>query len=145
MACVVVGSSACSNPNTNLPAGWEDAQRVEQLEQRPCSGGALDMTNEALAWQALGDGLSVSYDEAHFRCEQDVEAYRRDRSDAIDLLVQPIDMNPSKVAGCDCRYEITMQIPSSRGAYKLTLYRRWDNFSGLNTPVEVGADDVSVP
>jgi hypothetical protein len=143
ITCVVVGSSACSS-GPDLPDGWEDAERVERFEQRPCSR-QFETPDETLAWQAHDAGLSVTYDHAQFRCEQNVEAYRRDRNDMIDLLVQPVDMDPSKVAGCDCLYEISMDIPAMRGAYKLTLYRRWDNESSPNPLVKIGADDVSVP
>jgi hypothetical protein len=141
---LIAWSSGCSS--ADLPPGWEDAELVEGLKQAPCNRGSLgNNLKETLGWEAKGAGVSVTYDQAHFRCEQDVEAYRRNRSDAIDLLVQPIDMDPSSVAGCDCLYEISMQISAARGAHKLTLYRRWDNDNQPNPAVKVDEADVSIP
>lgn len=136
--------AACAD-SADLPEGWEAAERVEGLKQAPCAGSALGRdTPEALQANAAASGIAVSYDHAHFRCEQDVEAFVRRASGALDLLVQPIDMDPSAVAGCDCLYDVSMQVPVARGDYRLKLYRRWDNINHPNEPVKIGETDVSV-
>jgi hypothetical protein len=86
----------------------------------------------------------VKYDHAHFRCAQDVEGFVKRGGDAIDLLVQPIDMAPDAVAGCDCLYDISMSVPAPKGDYSLTLYRRWDSINKPNDPVAVGATEVTI-
>jgi hypothetical protein len=60
------------------------------------------------------------------------------------VLVQPIDMNPSAVAACDCLYEIRMTVPVEVPA-TVTLYRRWDALNEPNDPVEIGSVDVRLP
>jgi hypothetical protein len=110
---------------------------VEKLMQMTCSGSQFD-TPESLSHSGPGAELTVIYEHAHFRCEQPVEAYLREEAQSLELLVQPIDMNPDAVAGCDCRYQISMQISLDSDAHQLTLFRRWDNLNAPNPPVRVG-------
>jgi hypothetical protein len=64
----------------------------------------------------------------------------------VDFLVEPTDMNPSKVTRCDCLYEITMTADASAGPTTITVYRRWDHVGGNPIdPVEVGTASVAVP
>jgi hypothetical protein len=147
LTCMALSLTACGSDShdSDLPAGWETAERVEELSQAPCGGSALrDDIPEELGWSAADTGLTVTYDHAHFRCVQDVEAFIRRGKDALDLLVQPIDMNPTAVAGCDCLYDIALQVSAPRGDYALTLYRRWDNINRPNTPVKIGEAEISV-
>lgn len=144
LACTTVWLTACAGDAADLPDGWEAAERVEAFHQAPCGGSALENASENLEASAAASGIAVSYDHAHFRCAQSVEGFVRRTSAALDLLVQPIDMNPSKVAGCDCLYDISMQVPAARGDYRLTLYRRWDNMNHPNDPLQIGATDISV-
>ena len=144
MACVALAGCGDGADGRDLPAGWEAAERVEELRQAPCGGSPLFEFTEELEASAAESGIAVNYDHAHFRCAQDVEAYVRRASGALDLLVQPIDMNPSSVAACDCLYDITMHVPAARGDYRLKLYRRWDNMNSPTHPVKVGEATVSV-
>jgi hypothetical protein len=65
---------------------------------------------------------------------------------SVEFLVQPTDMNPSSVAGCDCLYEITMATDASTGPATVTVYRRWDHHGGTPTdPVLVGSASATVP
>jgi hypothetical protein len=139
--------TACASDATgaNLPGGWETAERVEELRQAPCGGSALaDNTPETFEATAAESGIAVAYDHAHFRCVQDVEAFVRRANGELDLLVQPIDMSPQAVAGCDCLYDIAMQVPAPRGDYKLKLFRRWDSLNQPNDPIAIGEADVSI-
>ena len=75
-----------------------------------------------------------------------MEGFVRTGSNAVGFLVQPTDMNPSKVAACDCLYEITMIADASAGPTMVTVYRRWDHVGGNPIdPVEVGTATVIVP
>ncbi|HKU45166.1 MAG TPA: hypothetical protein VJR89_43700 [Polyangiales bacterium] len=143
---LVLGCAACaSDAAGDLPAGWEAAERVEGLMQAPCGGSALrDDLPETLGVSAGEGAAAVRYDHAHFRCVQDVEAYVKRANRALDVLVQPIDMHPDAVAGCDCLYDISMSVPAPRGDYTLTLYRRWDSVNTPNEPVKIGDEEVSI-
>ena len=145
LACAVLLAGGCAS--ADLPAGWEDAERIEGLSQAPCGSSALlpDRPDEALRWQSAETRLDIAYDHAHFRCEQEVQGFLRKAGERLDVLVQPVDMDPGAVAGCDCLYDISMQIPLARGAYSLSLFRRWDNLNNPNPPVEIGRADIELP
>lgn len=134
----------CSSPD--LPAGWEDAVRIEGLTQKECKGSSLDANaGETLVVGAKAGAVSIAYDAAHFRCAQDVEGFERTEASKLMVLVQPIDMNPSEVAGCDCLYDIGMTIDGlERGKTSVELYRRWDNLNTPNDPKLVGSTQVDV-
>jgi hypothetical protein len=133
---------ACSGPD--LPAGWEHAESVTSFTQAQCSGsaglpGGPSETVDVVA--GVGE-VRVAYHDAHFRCEQTVEGFVRRGRNSVDFLVQPKDMHPTKVAGCDCLYEITMSASAPSGHTAITVYRRWD---GDTSPVvEVGTVTASV-
>jgi hypothetical protein len=145
LAFALVACAAESGPD--LPEGWADAERIESFEQSQCSRSALSAgaPAEAMEWNADDAGLKVDYRNAHFRCEQAVEGFVRRSSDAIDLLVQPVDMVPTAVAGCDCLYGVSMELQALPGEYTLKLFRRWDNLNDPNPLVEIGTARVSEP
>lgn len=88
---------------------------------------------------------SLDYREAHFRCEQDVEGYYQIEGDTLSVLVQPVDMNPSQTAKCDCLYDIDMEIGDlAAGSLTVELFRRWDNINDDNDPVAVGEAEVEI-
>lgn len=120
-----------------LPAGWEDAVPVRDLLQQPCAGDPYGETNERIEVD-FDRSVHVDYREAHFRCAQDVEGFARSEDDRLDLLVQPIDMHPTAVAGCDCLYDVSMDVPADTIPAEVRLYRRWDDWNDPNDPVLVG-------
>jgi hypothetical protein len=140
--------SACSSsgPNPDLPPGWQDAELVEQLTQAPCAepGVGWEVISE-IDTSSTATGFELVYDDAQFRCEQSVEAYARKQAGSIDLLVQPVDMHPAKVAGCDCLYRVSMEIPAPAGTYRLGLYRRWDSLNDPNPVIEISRSDLTIP
>jgi hypothetical protein len=146
-----VSLAACSGktaPAPDLPAGWGDARSVAQFSQAACGGSADDPAApaESVEITAQTRGVSVAYHDAHFRCEQDVEAFVRSSSGTLDFLVQPVDMNPSTVVRCDCLYEIAFAEPAETGSVIVTVYRRWDHYGGNPVdPTEVGSATVTVP
>jgi hypothetical protein len=144
---VVLWSPACSGGKPDLPPGWENAQSVKSFTQAACSGspGLPTGPNESVDVTANTRAVSIAYHAAHFRCAQSVEGFVRTGTNTADFLVQPTDMNPSSVAGCDCLYEITMGASVAAGATTVTVYRRWDHQSGSDSPVEIGAASANVP
>lgn len=136
---LVAALSACAGATSpDLPPGWEAAERVEKLMQMICSESGLSDIDETVSQARLGSELEVTYEHAHFRCEQPVEGYLRKQDTSLDVLVQPIDMHPDKVAACDCRYTITMQVPLEGDTHALTVFRRWDSLTTPNDPVRIG-------
>jgi hypothetical protein len=124
----------------DLPDGWEDARPVDELRQAACAGSPYEGYDERVEGSLDASPLNIAVRESSFRCEQDVEGFYRVRGGTLDLLIQPIDMNPNVVAGCDCLYDIEMSIalevdlaPSAA-----SVYRRWDNLNEPNDPVLVG-------
>lgn len=131
---------ACADSNTNLPAGWEAAERIEKLMQMTCSHSGLDDIEETLSrGDVTKSALDLTYEHAHFRCEQPVEGYLREHAGALEALVQPIDMDPDAVAGCDCLYTIEMHVPIDQHAHQITVFRRWDNLNSPNAPIRIGS------
>ncbi len=134
--------SACG-PDVDLPAGWEEAVWIEDFIQYECDGSPStdDWVSTVIA-SAIQPGLRVIGDDLPFRCEQDVEGFYRVSGEAVDVLVQPVEMDPDEVARCDCLYRIEAGIPEAPPA-TVTLYRRWDNLNVPNRPVLVGS--IRVP
>lgn len=127
----------------DLPEGWEDAEPIPDFYQRQCAGGdPYEDYDERVEASATADAVSVDYLEAHFRCAQDVEGFYKRSGDQVDVLVQPVDMNPSQVAGCDCLYDINMTLPVEPPS-TVTVYRRWDNLNSPNDPVKIATVEAS--
>ena len=139
---------ACSGSGSkpDLPSGWESAQSMKSFTQAACNGfpGLPGSPAESIAVDAGQGTVSVAYHGAHFRCDQSVEGFVRSGVKSVDFLVQPTDMNPSSVAGCDCLYEITLATSAAPGPTTVSLYRRWDNHSGSTDPVEIGTASATV-
>ncbi|AUX34148.1 hypothetical protein SOCE836_063160 [Sorangium cellulosum] len=131
----------------DLPEGWEDAEAIEGLTQSECTASAYDTTvKETLAATPERGAVHIDYGAGHFRCAQEVEGFVRIAGGKVGVLVQPVDMDPSAVAGCDCRYDIGMTIKGlSKGAVAVDLYRRWDNLNEPNDPVKIGSAEVEIP
>lgn len=125
----------------DLPAGWENAQPIEDFHQQECTGSAYDtgivVTVEAAAASGKTD---VTADSVGFRCAQDVEGFWQEGDGGADVLVQPVDMNPTAVAGCDCLYRLDMVLPTLAEA--VSVYSRGDHQSGRDTPELIGEATV---
>lgn len=143
------GCSSSTEPgtgsNADLPVGWENAKPVTGLVQVECAGAELDFKGEGATFVAGFGKLDVTYDKAHFRCEQSVEGYFQTSEQALEIIVQPVDMNPSSVARCDCAYGITLTVqPLEAGEFSTTLFRRWDSLNEPNDPVEIASELVTI-
>lgn len=132
--------TACS---PDLPTGWEDARPVDDLVQSECGGSPYDSDTPepVVVAEAAAGALTVSAEPVTFRCAQAVEGFWRADGDAISVLVQPIDMTPKAVAGCDCLYRVEATLPAPDAA-SVTVWQRWDAINDPNDPVEVGAAPV---
>jgi hypothetical protein len=136
---------ACSSNHADLPKGWGNASRVKSLVQEVCPGSDMSFSAEHAAFTGAAGSIDVDYQDAHFRCEQDVEGFFKAGGTTVDILVQPIDMHPSAVAMCDCGYNITFVVePVPAGNVETTLYRRWDSINNPNDPVPISAASVLV-
>ena len=148
-ALLATGCSESSSAATpDLPAGWSSARSVTSFSQAVCDRFAGDggIGTESIDVTASAGSVHVAYHHAHFRCEQAVEGFVRTGSKTVDFLVQPKDMNPSKVAMCDCYYEVVMTADAPAGPTTVTVYRRWDHVGGNPVePVEIGAASIAVP
>jgi hypothetical protein len=98
-ACAFV-LGACSS--SDLPAGWGNAARAKNFVQEVCPNSGADFSNEHASFTGGTGSIGVDYQDAHFRCEQNVEGFFKAAGGTVDILVQPIDMHPGSVAGCDC-------------------------------------------
>lgn len=129
---------ACATPD--LPAGWEDALPVELLVQSDCDGNPYEGDHEATV-EANFDGppYGVSVREATFRCAQDLSAYWRLDAGVLAVLVQPTDMDPAAIAGCDCLYDVETRVdPELEGAVThAEVWLRGDHQSGMDVPTKV--------
>ena len=122
---------------SHLPAGWEDAQPVEDLTQSVCGNSPYEAYDErAVAHQ--GDPLEIEVFEMPFRCAQDVEAFWMETSGTLSVLVQPVDMSPGVVASCDCLYDLDIRVGSPAVEPDVVeVVRRWDELNEDNDPVAV--------
>jgi hypothetical protein len=144
VGCLLSGcDSADAADAADLPAGWEDASRIESFTQTQCKGPPYG--GPAAAVTAVGNAGSVAldYEHAAFRCNQDVEGYVRRSTGKLDILVQPVEMDPDSVAKCDCLYDIVADVPAEPGSYTVTVYHRGDSKSGQSTE-QVGSGDATV-
>lgn len=129
---------ACGRPD--LPPGWEGAEPVDSLDQAPCEGSPYEDHDERVEGDLSASPFQVALREGHFRCEQEVEGFYRVVGGDIEVLVQPIDMKPRQVAGCDCLYDVEMTVrpEADLAPNAITVYRRWDHHNSPNEPVRVG-------
>lgn len=124
----------------DLPAGWQDAVPVDSLEQAACEGSPYDTGVVPEVTADLGsDPLHVDATAVQFRCGQDVEGFWKENGASVEVLVQPVDMNPTSVAACDCLYDLAIDVGTPEGTpEEIVLWRRWDAINDPNDPVEVG-------
>ena len=121
------------------PSGSQKVEALQVLRKFPAIKEELVATPKAAA-------VSLEYRAAHFRCEQALEGFARISGGKLGVLVQPVDLIPSAVAGCDCLYDIGIAIEDlKKGSLAVELYRRWDNLNEPNDPEKVGSAEVQIP
>ncbi len=124
---------------TDLPEGWEDAAPIEDFSQKACDGSPYEEYETTVTAAPEGDATRFEWENAHFRCAQDVEGFYRFDGPLLQVLVQPVDMHPSVVAGCDCLYNIDFSVEGADDGWE--LWRRWDALNEPNDPVLVEASE----
>ena len=122
----------------DLPDTWEEAVLVEQLTQSECGGDPYEGYQTSYQVQTGMGQVELSWYNAHFRCEQELEAWYVSDGPVVRFLVRPVDMSPKEVASCDCLYDIDMRITGQdEDIDEVTLWRQWDDLNDANEPVEV--------
>lgn len=115
---------------------------MSDLEPSECEGSPYDTGfTEAMTAESENTAIQVTGDPLHFRCAQQVEGFYQWVDGEVHVLVQPEDMDPSMVAGCDCAYTVRMTVPEAPPA-TVRLFRRWDDLNDDNDPVEIGTAEV---
>jgi hypothetical protein len=150
LGCLALALVSCdtstATPATDLPDGWRGAISAG-LSQSDCTGGVIGraLLTESVTFTARAGAIEVHYADAHFRCEQPVEAFVTSDGADFNVLVQPVDMDPIATAMCDCTYDLDVTFAAASGAHIVSVYRRWDNINSPNDPVLIGSGEVVVP
>lgn len=134
---------ACGEPEPELPEGWEEAEPVVEFSQSPCGGDPVAEPQDQSINVTTGGGTAdVVWENARFRCDQAVEGFLRRTAGALDLLVQPTDLNPDEVARCDCYYTLNAGFNTADSDRTFTFYTRADEVGGPSSPSRVGSVTV---
>lgn len=153
-ACTLLGCTDATYGTPDLPADWKQAVHIEDFRQSDCSESVDDAEDSIAARPGDGDNagkIEVDYEHAAFRCQQDLEAYVRKTDQTLDVLVQPINLNPPFIARCSCRYQLSFVLPGPKperypaGNYRVNVFRRSDNINQPNDPAPVGGAEVELP
>lgn len=117
-----------------LPPDFENARLIEDFVQKDCGGTPYDtgVAPPVATLAASGGQTAVAVGPLDFRCAKPVQGFWIEDGDQVSVLVQPIDMNPAAVAGCDCLYDVEFTLPVSTAAVE--VYTRGDNQSGRTEP-----------
>lgn len=137
-ASMLVG---CGESGPNLPEGWEEAELIREFTQSECMG--EPPADGAIEVQGGIGTLTVTWENAAFRCEQSIEAYVRRNGVSHDILIQPVEMNPETVARCDCLYNLELGYNVSDEVSSVTLYTRPDEYGGPSSPQNIGTINLS--
>ena len=135
---------ACSKPQVtteiehDLPGFWTGARLIQDFNQETCNEDMDEVTANApkASTKIVEGNLILTYPNAHFRCDQSVQGFIKQRDDRYAVLVQPIEMNPVMVAKCDCGYTLTATLPNVT-ANEIRLFHRGDNHDGEATIREI--------
>ena len=132
--------TACGGEDgPDLPVGWEEAELLVDFGQSACAGDPTEGARDVEINGAINSGaIRITWTNAVFRCEQDVEAYIRREGTTIDLLVQPVEILPEEVARCDCYYDLDAGFNVADDLSAITFYTRRDEVGGPSSPNRVG-------
>ncbi len=129
----------------DLPAEFKGAVGVNSFVQSECGGTPEEGDQARVTFTRRDSAIQANLSEARFRCEQEVEGFVKVEEGTIQFLVQPVDMNPDAVAGCDCLYNVTMDVQELEpDAYDVSLSVRGDKQSGQEEPVELGSEKILI-
>ena len=113
----------------SVPGTWVDTTRIGEVTQTSCNEDMTQIieTVPKASTKVLNDSLIITYPNAHFRCDQSVQAFVKHTKNGYAVMIQPTEMNPVFVAKCDCGYNIEATIPNAKSK-ELRLFHRGDNF-----------------
>lgn len=133
------GATSCDGPDCevnpeDLPPGFENAVPL-LVTQSECDDSGMETYDERVGWGE--DPNQVVYEDAHFRCEQQVCGLVAQDGASARVLIRPCDMNPDIVVRCDCQYTVSFEADWSSETTE--VYRQWDNYGGASDPVLIGS------
>lgn len=134
----------CGSEQEDLPAGWAGARSLP-VDQSSCGGNTLMPEAGKLALMRDMGRLRATYENAQFRCEQRLCAYRLEEAAGTRVLVQPCDMNPTTVPKCDCLYSVGFDLPGVETGRTVELHRRWDRYGATSEPAPMLVDSERAP
>lgn len=134
----------CGSEHQDLPAGWAGALSLP-VDQSSCDGNTGMAEAGKLALMRDMGRLRATYENAQFRCEQRLCAYRLEETGGTRVLVQPCDMNPTAVPRCDCLYSVGFDLPGVETGRTVELHRRWDRFGATSEPPPLLVDSERAP
>lgn len=92
-----------------------------------------------------GSYINVLYKMANFRCEQKVKFVTEQEGNTIKVTARPVEMNPSVVAACDCKFNLTAKLgPFDDGSYTVKVFHQTDNYGSPSETSEMGSANVTV-
>ena len=130
----------------DLPDAWNDeGTPVLLVTQSDCAGQPGDDLGVA-DFSVQDELVLVDWNEAPFRCEQQVTGFWRTTGTDLEVLVQPADMSGNNVARCDCLYDVDLSIADvPSGTWTARLVTRGDNANLPNDLAVVATEEVTVP
>jgi hypothetical protein len=128
------GVVQCGGEDHDLPPGWSGALSLP-VDQSECRGdGGMAGPGRLVLMRDMGR-LRATYQQAQFRCQQRVCAYRLDdAAGGARVLVQPCDMTPSAVARCSCLYSVGFDVAGVEPGRTVEVQRRWDRYGATTEP-----------
>jgi len=122
----------------DLPDGWEDAAPVEAFAQSACDGTPYEAFDTRVS-STLEADLTIEVLDARFRCEQAAEAFWHEVDGGVEVLVQPVDMRPGAVAGCDCLFDLEIGVGTlDETPSQVAVYQRQDRLNEPNPVSLIG-------
>ena len=112
-----------------LPSTWTDAVLIEDMKQTSCNEDITQILESVpkASTNFQNNNIVINYPNAHFRCDQNVQAFVKQTTNGYAVLIQPTEMNPMWVAKCDCGYNLETTILNAKSK-ELRLFHRRDNF-----------------
>ena len=131
----------------DLPEGWEDAEAVDDFswDESDTGGGCGDTACEAtMSAHAAPPGLRVTGEDLPFIGAEPVEGFYRRNGGQVDVLVQPVDMDPDEDS-CTNLIRIEAGVPEDPPATVTLYWRRHHEQGESAAPVLVGSVEVPEP
>lgn len=120
---LVVFTGCKTGSDYELPAGWEDARRIEVF-QGPATAGCSSETSISVNADVNEGRVGAVVDGVVLSCAQPYEGFVREREGGWDLLLQPVDMHPDGLAGCVCATKLRGVLGSGAVGDEVAVFQR---------------------